>query len=195
MKKVCKRQNEIIEEAIKIISKKGIQNLTLKNLAKTVGISEPAIYRYFENKMEILLGILSRFEKYIHIKKNSNDVKKKKYLKQIESIYFDHFKRFSETPELAAVIFSEEIFQDDKRLAEKIHSIMNSNYEVITTIIKKGQQEREIRKDIEEKQLALIIMGALRLIVAKWKLSDFSFNLEEEGAKLWNSIKKILEGK
>ena len=42
-------------------------------------------------------------------------------------------------------------------------------------------------------QLALILMGALRLMVTKWRLSGFSFDLEKEGTDLWNALRKIIE--
>ncbi|MCK5088225.1 MAG: helix-turn-helix transcriptional regulator, partial [Melioribacteraceae bacterium] len=47
---MTKRQAEIIDESIKLIADKGIQGLTIKNLSKAIGVSEPAIYRHFENK-------------------------------------------------------------------------------------------------------------------------------------------------
>jgi AcrR family transcriptional regulator len=55
------RQLEIIQTSIKLISSKGIQGLTMKNLSKEIGISEPAIYRHYDNKIEILVSILDYF--------------------------------------------------------------------------------------------------------------------------------------
>ncbi|MCB0409114.1 MAG: helix-turn-helix transcriptional regulator, partial [Flavobacteriales bacterium] len=43
------RQIEIIVAATKLISEKGIQNLTTKNLAAEMSFSEPALYRHFKN--------------------------------------------------------------------------------------------------------------------------------------------------
>ena len=57
-----KRQTEIINVSIDIIAERGIQNLTIKNISKSIGISEPAIYRHFDTKMDILLAILSYFK-------------------------------------------------------------------------------------------------------------------------------------
>jgi len=94
---------------------------------------------------------------------------------------------------IASVIFSEEIFQDDKLLSDKIYSIMNLNFKFVRTIIESGQKNKEIRLDINAEQLVLIIMGSLRLIIKKWTLSDYSFNLKEEGTKLWESLNKILK--
>ena len=187
------RQKQIIDVSIKIIAEKGIQKLTIKNISKSMGISEPAIYRHFDGKMDILLAILSLFKKNSHIVSAKTISNKTSSIKQIESIFVNHFKQFAANPALSAVIFSEEIFQNDKRLAEQVNSTMQLNQNMIIKIIEKGQQNNEIRNDIPEKQLSVIIMGALRLIVAKWRLSKYSFNLEQEGAELWNSIKKIIE--
>ena len=49
-----KRQNEIIDAALKLTAEGGIQNLTVKHLADTIGVTEPALYRHFRNKAEIV---------------------------------------------------------------------------------------------------------------------------------------------
>jgi AcrR family transcriptional regulator len=187
------RQEQIINVSIKLIAEKGIQQLTIKNISKRMGISEPALYRHFGNKLDILLAILSNFKdtkQNIFYQVKAVD---KSVFEQMEHLFKAHFQRFTANPALAAVIFSEEIFQNDKRLSAQVSAIMKLSQESISALIKKGQGNNEIRKDIPVEQFSLIFMGALRLIVKKWKLSDFSFDLEKEGAELWKSIKKLME--
>ena len=192
MKQLTERQEEIIKASIDIISEKGIQNLTIKNLSGLIGISEPAIYRHFESKMDILLTILSKFEKYMISDKDFlNDIRLTP-VDKLERIFSHHFSHFAKNPAFAAVVFAEEIFRDDKRLSKKILTIMKQNFEVMLTIVKEGQVKGEIRSDIKGDQIILVIMGGLRLIVKKWRLSDHSFNIKNEGQKLWRTIKKII---
>ena len=192
MKELTNRQEEIINTSIEIISEKGIQNLTIKNLSRAIGISEPAIYRHFESKMDILLTILSKFENYIIAHNDINKDIGLSTMKKLEGIFTHHFSHFEKNPAFAAVVFAEEIFRDDKRLSEKIHTIMRKNFELMLVIVKEGQRKGEIRNDIEEDQIILIIMGGLRLIVKKWKLSDHSFNIIKDGKKLWGTVKKLI---
>ena len=186
------RQKEILDAAVNIISEKGIQNLTIKNLSKEIGFSEPAIYRHFESKIDILLTILSVFENKMREHNNLIDSETNSSLEQLYLIFKNHFNNFSKNSALASVIFSEEIFQDDKRLSEKIYSIMRYNFEFIKSIIKRGQEEKEIRSDIDAEQLIIVIMGSLRLIIKKWTLSNYSFDLKKDGDKLWKSLNTIL---
>jgi hypothetical protein len=38
----------------------------------------------------------------------------------------------------------------------------------------------------------MIIMGTLRLLVARWRGSGFKLNLIDEGKKLWQSLELLL---
>ncbi len=192
MNSLTDRQKEIVDIAIEIISKKGIQNLTIKNLSKKIGFSEPAIYRHFESKIEILLSILSMLENQMQKFNTLINSGEDSFLKKLSSIFKNSLNNFSKNPALASVIFAEEIFQDDKRLSEKIYSIMDLNFEFIRSIIKKGQKNKEIRSDIDVEQLIMIIMGSLRLIIKKWTLSNYSFDLKKDGEKLWEALNTIL---
>ena len=53
-----KRQIEIIDASKDLIGEKGVQNLTIKNLAKKMSFTEPALYRHFKDKTQILSGLL-----------------------------------------------------------------------------------------------------------------------------------------
>lgn len=187
------RQSEILKEAIKLIAEKGIQGLTIKNLAKSINVTEPAIYRHFENKQQILVGLLSFFSvnKENFLSNVAND--KINPIIKLKSIFESRFKYFSKNPAIASVIFSEELFRNDRLLSDRVFEIMNSSQKIMLEIIKKGQNLNTIIDSVPAEQLAFIITGALRLIVTKWRLSNYSFNLEDEGLILWNSIEQIIK--
>ena len=186
------RQIEITEVALQLISEKGIQGLTIKNLAKKIGITEPAIYRHYDSKTDILIAVLELFKQnteQLFEKELNND---SKAIDKIEHLFTRHFASFSATPSLVSVIFSEEIFRNEPVLIAKIAEVIDKNDKILTTIIVNGQKTGEIRSDIEANYLSTIIMGTLRLFVKKWQFSSFSYNLPREGKKLIESIKLLI---
>ena len=193
MKKFTERQLEIIKASIDLIANKGIQEVTIKNLSKKIGIAESAIYRHFDSKLDILLGILAQFRsnKMNALEQIQNS--KVSEIEQLEMVFTERFEKFIADPPITAVIFSEEIFQNDNRLAEEVYAIMNFSQQMILRIVENGQINKTIRNDIPAEQLSLTVIGALRLLVAKWRLSGFAFNLETEGEKLWLSIKQMIQ--
>jgi AcrR family transcriptional regulator len=186
------RQNEIIEAAIKLIDLKGIQGLTIKNLSKVIGISEPAIYRHFESKNEIILSLLENFKEMADMLSSLMQSYSGSAGEKIKMMFEKMINLFIENPSMVSVIFSEEIFKNEIILKRKIVEILNIHTNTIEQIILTGQREGNVRTDIDEKSLALIVMGSLRLMVKKWDLNEKSFNLKQESIKLFNVLSKIL---
>ncbi|MBN8705305.1 MAG: TetR/AcrR family transcriptional regulator [Bacteroidetes bacterium] len=189
---ITDRQKEIINVSLEIIAEGGIQSLTIKNLAKKIGFAESAIYRHYENKIQILLAILEFFrqnsESFFASQLNSNEPASVK----IEHLFLNHFKKFSTTPSLVAVIFSEEIFRNEVELTDKVKEIMSKNHASLKAIIESGQSKGEIRADIDASHLAFMIMGSLRMFVKQWHMSKYDFNLIDRGTELMNSIKIMI---
>ncbi len=190
---MTQRQSEILQESLKLIADKGIQGFTIKNLANGIGVTEPAIYRHFENKQKILIGILSLFKenKESFIKNVQAD--EANPLDKLKSLFAIRFKYFAKHRAIASVIFSEELFRNDPLLSEKVFEIMKENQKIILQIVKAGQKASVIKPDVSANQLAFIITGAIRLIVTKWRLSNYSFDLEKEGKSLWKSIEFLIK--
>lgn len=186
------RQTEIIEAALEIIKTLGIQGLTIKNISKRVGISEPAIYRHFESKTDILIGILSNFKDMAEMLSELMSNYKATAPEKINFLFSRMLELFTETPSMVSVIFSEEIFKNEEVLKTKILEIVNLHTQTIEGIISEGQQENNIRTDIDARNLALIAMGSFRLMVKKWELQNHNYSLQKEGKNLIEILNKIL---
>jgi len=190
---LSKRQEQIVAESIKIIDEKGIQGLTIKNLSKAIGISEPGIYRHFESKTDILLSILNNFKEMAEMLSGLMKDFEGTAIEKIDFMFSRMMELFSATPSLVSVIFSEEIFKNEELLKLKITEVLNTHAATIEQIIQKGQTENDVRKDIDIKTLALMIMGSLRLLVKRWDLNSHNFDLNKEGSKLIKGLEKILK--
>ncbi len=192
---LSERQEQIIEASIKLIAQKGIQGFTIKNLSKSIGISEPAIYRHFKSKTDILSAILEKFlvmAVFLSVKMSES---KLAAFGKLAFMFERMIDMFAETPSLVSVIFSEEIFKNENMLKEKIVKILNKNEDTIEKIISEGQKSGQIRTDVDEKNLALLVMGSLRLLVKRWDLNNNKLNLKKEGKVLLAAINKTLSNK
>jgi len=189
------RQQEIISTALDLISEKGIQGLTIKNLSKKLGITEPAIYRHFENKIQILIALLDLLKKNTSVIFEAELNSDETAVIKVERLFEKHFKSFAEMPSLASVVFSEEMFRNEEKLTDKISEVIEANNKTLLTILRQGQQNNEIRSDIDVEHLGIFIMGALRLFIKKWQFAKFTFNLQKEGHKLIQSVKLIISKK
>jgi AcrR family transcriptional regulator len=188
---LSERQQQIVITAIKLIADKGIQNLTIKNLSKEIGITEPALYRHFSSKLEILKAVITNFQ--IKMKPAIEKLKKStNSLNKIESFILEHLKIISNNPDFAKVIFSEANFQNEDELILKMNNMMNQSHKILETVVQSGQHNNEIRSDISSLNITRMIIGSMRLLVTQWSMSGMIFNLKTEGKQLCDDIKKLI---
>lgn len=188
------RQIQIIETATKRIDKHGIQELTIKNLANDLALSEAALYRHFKSKNEIMLAMLSYF--IIGMKEKINKIvanESKTPCDILRDVFNNQLNTFVENPAIVSVIFSEGIFQFNNELSSKLSEMMELMHLNITEIIKKGQEEGSLKKILSPSVSATMIMGSMRMVVLKWKLSGNKSNLVKDGQAMLNGILKMLE--
>jgi len=189
---MTKRQSEIIEKSIKLIAEKGIQGFTIKNLSKEINVSEPAIYRHFDSKTEILLTMLkSLHEKTTELTEELLE-RNITFLRKLEETLFVYFKIFSEHPYWAAIVFSDEIFKNEKILSDTISEMLKRKEDSFLKLIASAQKEGSLRKDINKKHITIMLIGSIRLLVKRWQLENFSFDLKSEGKKLIRTLIKII---
>lgn len=188
------RQIEIMEAASHRMDKFGIQELTIKNLASDLSLSEAALYRHFKSKNEILLGLLTYFilemKARLTVIINNHE---KQVSELLKCVFVSQLNTFVQKPAIVSVIFSEGIFQFNTELSKKVSAMMAIMQKKINTLIKRGQDEGVYAKLLGADTITTIIMGSMRMVVLKWKLSGNKTNLVNDGKNVLNGLLKMLE--
>ena len=187
------RQIEIIDASKDLIGEKGVQTLTIKSLANKMSFSEPALYRHFKDKTEIIKALLVFHKDIIQSGVLNILNSKKDALKKFEEILKFKFAHIEKNPALVMVIFSETSFQYNSVLSKVVRKILEQRTKKIITLIEIGQQEGSIRQDIDAVQLATIVLGCIRTTILSWKLAGFKTDLKSDGEKIWETLKILLK--
>lgn len=193
-KDFTERQIEIMEAATLRIDKFGIQELTIKNLASDLSLSEAALYRHFKSKNEILLGLLTYFilemNERLAVIIEDKELQPSELLKKV---FVSQLNTFVQKPAIVSVIFSEGIFQFNKELSDKVSTMMALMQNNIHALVTRGQNEGVYGKLLGADTITTIIMGSMRMVVLKWKLSGNKSNLVNDGKNVLNGLLKMLE--
>lgn len=189
------RQFEIIEAAGRILTSAGASGLTIKNLAKEMQFSEGAIYRHFASKEDIIVAMLEylaltmdeRFSKVMAV-----DLTPEKKLKMIFATQFQFFK---ENPHFVVAVFSDGWMEESSRITATIAKIMDVKMKHLKPVIQEGQRNGIFTDEINTPDMVHIVMGTFRLLMYKWLVSDFDFDLKKNGDAMMNSIWKLIKAK
>lgn len=188
------RREQIARATLKVIAKNGVSGLTTAVIAKEAGISEGNLYRHFRSKEEILSVTVEKISEGLKqnlgkvFEANSADTPLVK-LKKIYLLHLDYIERNEGIPRL---IFSEEIHLGNDALKQKLLHAINSYSKQLESLIKDGQKNKSIKKEINPKAAAFMMIGMVQVTVMRWSLSGFGFSLVDEGMKLWRNYENCI---
>ncbi|MBO7533168.1 MAG: TetR/AcrR family transcriptional regulator [Victivallales bacterium] len=188
-KTLTPRQAEIVDAALKLIAEQGIQHLTIRNLSTAIGVTEAALYRHFPGKTEIIQAMVSRFEEDV------DDIGEVRGWAAIEAALVRRTELVLAKPDLARVLFAEELFNDSPEIAQILHGMMQRHYKIMEQHFQEAVEDGAIRADIPMDTLFRLILGPLRLLIKQWGLSGGSFDLRAKRDEMISLMKELLAPK
>ncbi|OSS42184.1 Transcriptional regulator, TetR family [Desulfurella amilsii] len=175
------RKDEVFKAIGQIASQKGFNNVTTKAVADVLGVTQPAIYKYFENRDELILYFMDKIDGYLlNIIETAR--KEKDIQKRILSLLSEHLKMVEDNEVLPIMVFSDEIYIGDIAKKEKLQTIVFNYRQNIVDLLNECPQS-EIIADI---MLGSIIFNGL-----KWRLNNKSYSLTSKVADLAQLINKL----
>lgn len=191
--KISERQYEIIQATGKILTQSGVSGLTIKNLATEMKFSESAIYRHFKSKEEIVIALLQYLatnmdERYTKVVLSIISPEEK-----LIAIFKNQILFFKTNPHFVVAVFSDGLMEESVRINETISKIMEIKNKHLLPIIKEGQQQNIFTNEIPTEDLIHIIMGSFRLLMFKWRASNFNFEINKSGNTMMQSILKLIK--
>ena len=188
-KTLTPRQAEIVDAALKLIAEQGIQHLTIRNLSAAIGVTEAALYRHFPGKTEIIQAMVSRFEEDV------DDIGELRGWAAIEAALVRRTELVLAKPDLARVVFAEELFKDSPEIEQILHGMMQRHYKIMEQHFQEAVEDGAIRADIPMDTLFRLILGPLRLLIKQWGLSGGAFDLRAKRDEMMVLIKELFEPK
>ncbi|MCB2297396.1 TetR/AcrR family transcriptional regulator [Clostridium tagluense] len=185
---ILKRKDSIIITAIEVLYEAGINGMTIKEIAKRQNISEPAIYRHFNGKREIIKEILRKYSIYDEVIKNTildNNMSGKESIKYFCRAYAEYYQNY---PEITTVMFSFDIFKYDEDANKKMKNIIKNRYDLLFGFVSKAIDKKEVSLNKDIQALTDSIFSILWTTTFLWRMKNCSFDVKERILLAVNNI-------
>ncbi len=153
------RREQIIDTTINLLSRHGLSGTTIARISQEVGISEPALYRHFGSKGEIILASLERVSSRLlgllySAGEAGSDLVDRLY-KMSKALYDFVMNHPEETMVLFEVLSASRDQELKKALQKKFLEFLG----IIEALLCEGIQEGAIREDIDVSLTAWMILS------------------------------------
>lgn len=152
------KRERIIECAINEFSNYDYNQASINRIVKDAGIAKGSFYQYFEDKLELykyLLEIIGNI-KLKYISKHMSNANADDFFDYLKKAFAAGIEFATKETKFANI--GNRLIKSDDELKNKIYGDINDmGTEYIETLIKKGQLDENIRKDIDSKFMAYLI--------------------------------------
>ena len=181
-------KEEIVQAAVEVVGKHGMQALTIAAIAETAGMSKTNFYRYFSGKDDIYYAIADYIGSAIMGKAAAIAAGSRKQLEKLEAIFFSHMTLVGEQPGIPRFVYSEDVHLSDRKLAETVAFHIGNYVKIVAAVVATGVERGELRQDLSSRETALTFIGMIQFAALRWTISDASFDKQEEARQLWRNF-------
>jgi len=187
------RQEQIKEAVLDIIYTAGLKNLSTRNLANRIGMSEGAIFRHFRTKQDIILSIIKDVQTDFigNLRKIANSSLEPS--ERLEKLLCSTVKYLIKNKGITMLMFSEATQKNDTELKRILQNIFNNQKSLVSKIILDGIAIGIWNESMDVEYIAKLYMGIPVSLNIELVLSSGIFHADDFCKKMMKLLLKILE--
>jgi TetR/AcrR family fatty acid metabolism transcriptional regulator len=176
MSKKIERRQSIIQAAIEVFGKGSFQNSSISEIAQKANVAEGTIYQYFKNKDDLFFSIpVEKTKEFcreleLHLQGITGTFNK------IRKFIWYYLYFFKMNPEYGGILMLE-MRVSKSFVKTDTYRFLRTSTSQILEIIREGQEESVIRKDVDIYILRQLILGILEHMVTRWLLKGEKYDL------------------
>lgn len=187
---VKERRQQVLEVLIKLLnSEDGMQRITTERLAKEVGVSEGALYRYYKGKTQMFEALIEQIEitlnSYVNAAKRQNTT-----AEAINAILRSVIDFAQKNPGVTRILTGHALMFEDQILKNKVSKFFDGLELQFINILQMSKL-REGKSYPDERSLAGYLVTFCEGQFVRLVRSNFAYNPQQHFEKQWAYVKPL----
>lgn len=179
------RRQQIIDVIRRIIYSKGIEYVTISEIAGRIGTTKTAIYRHFKNKRDILNLLIDNIEETLMSKLDRAMISYDP-IQNLKKVLLAHLTYAKERRETSFIVIMGAMQFSDMVIRRKISQLIQKYLRKIEKMLSGAIKSRLVKDTINPKIAAIAFLGLIQSTVTVWSYKNFNFIPQKIHAHLWN---------
>jgi len=179
------RQEQIAQAALAVVARHGLRRLNMAQVARVVGVVPSALYRHFPSKDAILDTVMGLVrERLLENVRAVTDAASDPF-EQLRLLLKRHVQFIAEHEALPRIIFSEQVYEGRPGRRRAVFRTIQAYLEKVADIVRKGQTDGRIRKDVDASTVAVMFLGLIQPAAILFHMSEGQFDVTGHTERAW----------
>lgn len=172
------RRQQIIQAAAEVFGNSNFQSAVVSEIAQKANVAEGTIYQYFKNKEDLFFSIPAQKTEEFCEEFNLHLQGIHDALSKIRKLIWYYLYFFKTNPAYTRILMLE-MRVSKSFIKSETYGRIKAFTNKILEIIKEGQQEGSIRKDVDIYTIRELMLGIMEYRVTRWLLKGEKYDLVE----------------
>lgn len=169
---------KIVQALKSLLEEKEFSAVTTAEIAKTAGVTEALIYKYFKDKRDLLHQVLSEYLEQYRAQMGQDLKGVKGTLNKLRKLIWSHIKVYATNRVFARILLIEVRNYPDYYKSET-YSRVKEYSNIVLQIIEEGIRDKEIRGDVPARLIRHSILGSIEQVCLSWITFGKDINPDE----------------
>lgn len=188
------RREQLIRGVLRVIARDGMQKLSVARVSREVGLVPSALYRHFRSKDAMLDSVLDYIEDRLLNNVRQVCEETQNPVERVRRVLMRHLALIRESPALPSVVLAQGVFSESARRRKRVLSLFSHYTGRVAAILRSGQKEGMIRRDVASATMALMLVGVIQPAAFLFHLSGGSYNPVAHGKRSWKLVNDMFKG-
>lgn len=190
-------RTRIIDSAKRLFAEQGFVKTTVMDISRQAGLSEAALYEYFQGKEDLLLAIPQLWVSELIADLNGQLFGIKGSVNKLRKFLWWNLLRIEQAPLDAKIVYLS-LKTNANFLNTEVYANVKRLYSNLIEIFEEGRASGEMRPDLNPYLARDIFVGTMDHIVTRWLLKGMTYsifdNLEETFSIMVDGFKAVQPG-
>ncbi len=187
------RRQVILDQALDLIITEGLGALTMGKVANRMGFTEPAMYRHFKNKQELVIGLIRRLNvgfEGVFVRFDVNDPPEVffpvyfaallEYIQQVRGVTFQ--------------FLSESAYSRNLEVRQELLKLFQGQLGRFTSYMRGAAARGEVRPGIDPEVAAICFLGVVQALVTRSLLTSWETGIDAANQSVLDVFLKGVTG-
>lgn len=189
------RKAQIVAEVLRLADEIGPDRLSTTDVARAIGLSQPAIFRHFPTKGALWLAVAEDIADRLQSYWAAAEAGATGPQARLKALIGAQLTAIAETPALPSILFSRELQVDNPALREVFRGLLGAFQGRLVAVIRDFQAAGDLKRDVSPEDVAILLTSLVQGVAIRWTLGARGFALVPEGFRLFDVQMELLRAK
>jgi len=189
------RKAQIVAEVLRLADEIGPDRLSTTEVARAIGLSQPAIFRHFPTKGALWLAVAEDIADRLQSYWAAAEAGATGSHARLKALILAQLTAIAETPALPSILFSRELQVDNPALRDVFRKLLSAFQGRLVAAIRELQAAGHLRRDVGPEDVAILLTSLVQGVAIRWTLGARGFALVPEGLRLFDVQMELLRAK